>query len=135
MIRMNELKNKLENLGLPITGKKAELQERLGNYLLNNSKIVHPSEEQKEIIRLVQNNKNITADCVAGSGKTTTILQIAHFLKKKNIISITYNAQLKNEVKNKVDEYNLKNIDVTNYHSLAVAYYNPKAYNDEELCK
>lgn len=132
---VKELKSKLEFYQLSTVGKKDELIKRLAEHLIKNSTICTPSDEQKIILRHVAENRNVVADCVAGSGKTTTILQIAHKFPEKSILSVTYNTMLKNEVKNKVTDYNLKNLTVTNYHSLAVQYYNYKAYNDEELMK
>lgn len=134
-VSLKDIKLKLSKYGLPIDGKKEELQNRLASYLLSKSTIITPSDEQQYILGLIADKKNIVADCVAGSGKTTTILQIAHHFPESSILSVTYNTMLKNEVRTKVQDYGFKNITVTNYHSLAVQYYNHKAYNDEELMK
>ena len=67
-----------------------------------SSLTIIPSEEQNEIINSIRDNKNVIADCVAGSGKTTTVLFLAHYFPDKNIIQITYNAELKMEVRKKV---------------------------------
>ena len=74
------------------------------------------SDEQLDIINSLENN-NVIVDSVAGCGKTTTILGIANKYTDKNIIVLTYNKRLKEETKNKVKYFELKNINVFNYHS------------------
>lgn len=48
------------------------------NTYASKSLNITPSQEQDDIIHSVNNNNNVIADCVAGSGKTTTVLLIAH---------------------------------------------------------
>lgn len=96
---------------------------------------IKPSGEQKNIIDLIVAKKNVVVNAVAGSGKTTTLLLIADKLKHKKILQITYNKQLKNEVKKKADILSLHNIDVQTYHGLAVKYYDPNSYTDDNLAK
>ena len=48
------------------------------------------SEEQKNIIESARNN-NILVDCVVGSGKTTTILEIAKDQIDKKFLLLVYN--------------------------------------------
>ena len=69
-------------------------------------------------------------DAVAGSGKTTTILWLAKKLPFMKIIQITYNSQLKMEVREKIKHHQINNVQVHTYHSLAVQYYNKLAYED-----
>lgn len=94
--------------------------------------LLTPSKEQEDIIQTISNSNHVACDAVAGSGKTTTVLLLAQSLPNKHIIQITYNAQLKEEVRNKAKKY-CDNLEVHTYHSLAVKYYNPRAYNDQEL--
>ena len=82
-----------------------------------------PSTEQLQIIQAISNGQNVICDSVAGSGKTTTILNIAHKNKHLNILQLTYNARLKSEVRNKVRNYDLDNVEVHSYHSLNLNYY------------
>ena len=91
--------------------------------------------KQNEIINSIRDNKNVIADCVAGSGKTTTVLFLAHYFPDKNIIQITYNAELKMEVRKKVKTNKLNNLEIHTYHSLGVKYYNKNAYNTALLNK
>jgi len=89
-----------------------------------------PSEEQQHICDCIKKGNNVVVDACAGSGKSTTILSVAHTIPTKKILQITYNASLRKEFKEKVTEYGIKNIDVHTYHSLAVQYFSSDAYTD-----
>lgn len=97
--------------------------------------IFKPSEEQEKIINAIVNNKNVIVNAVAGSGKTTTVLLIANKLQHKKILQITYNKQLKFEVRDKIEKLNLSNIEIQTYHSLGVKYYDPQCYTDDNISK
>ena len=86
------------------------------------------SDEQLNIINTIKENKNVICDAVAGSGKTTTVLELAKALPDKLILQITYNSILRHEVKDKAKD--IKNIKIHSYHSLYVNYYNTYAYSD-----
>jgi len=86
------------------------------------------SNEQLDIINAIKQNKNVICDAVAGSGKTTTVLELAKALPNKLILQITYNSILRHEVKDKAKD--IKNIKIHSYHSLYVNYYNTYAYSD-----
>jgi hypothetical protein len=86
------------------------------------------SDEQLDIINTIKENKNVICDAVAGSGKTTTVLELAKALPDKLILQITYNSILRHEVKDKAKD--IKNIKIHSYHSLYVNYYNTNAYSD-----
>lgn len=60
------------------------------------------STEQKTIIDAVLSGKNCLVNAVAGSGKTTTVMGLAEFAPEKNIVQITYNRHLKDEVVAKI---------------------------------
>jgi hypothetical protein len=78
--------------------------------------------------------KSVVVNAVAGSGKSTTILFLADSMPPdKKILQVTYNAQLRHEVKEKVEARGLTNLVVHTYHSLAVRYYSPLAHTDTEL--
>jgi hypothetical protein len=86
-----------------------------------------PSEEQSAIVFAALEGKSLICDSVAGSGKTSTILHIATAFSEKyehkNILQITYNARLKEEVRSKVSRLQLPNIDIHSYHALNLKYY------------
>jgi superfamily I DNA/RNA helicase len=57
---------------------------------------------------------------VAGSGKTTTLLEYAKTRKSNSkILYLAFNRSVKNEAKKKFRAYGIKNIDITTAHSLA----------------
>lgn len=94
-----------------------------------------PSQEQQIIIDEIINGKNVVVDACAGSGKSTTILSCAINLPHKKILQTTYNNQLRQEVKEKIQELDLKNIEVYTYHSIAVKYYFSEAFDDNGIRK
>ena len=92
----------------------------------------HPlSEEQAFIVDSISDGQHVICDAVAGSGKTTTVLSIANRHPAKQILQITYNSQLKLEVRQKAKEF--PNMEVHSYHSFAVQYYSKKACIDEGI--
>ena len=94
---------------------------------------MNPSDEQKEILKAIKKDYSVIGDCVAGSGKTTTVFFIAKMFPNKNILQITYNAQLKLEVREKVEQSNIKNLEIHTYHSLAVKFYDENGHEDNVI--
>lgn len=92
-----------------------------------------PSDEQLEIIRSIP-YYNVIVDAVAGSGKTTTIMHIGKEYINKKILVLTYNAKLKLESRDKIQELGLKNIEIHNYHSFCVKYYDSRTHTDGKMC-
>lgn len=89
-----------------------------------------PSIEQKCIIESLKNN-NVTVDATAGSGKTTIVLFIAEQNPDKQILLLTYNAQLKAETRKRAEKH--LNVDVHSYHSFCVANYDKSAHTDDKI--
>jgi len=86
---------------------------------------ITPSEEQQLVINAAISGKNIICEAIAGAGKTSTILFITEALQNnKRVIQLTYNSALKSEIRVKIQQRNLKNIEVHTYHSLNLNYYN-----------
>ena len=96
--------------------------------------VIVPSAEQQEIIDCAIAGKDIVVDAVAGSGKTTTILSIAR-AHKKQILQVTFNSQLKIEVRDKIKTEGLTNINVHTYHSLATTFYDSTCWNDGKMLR
>ncbi len=94
--------------------------------------LISPSLEQEEIINNIE-NYNIIVEAMAGSGKTTTALHIAKKYEKLKILLLTYNARLKEETREKVNNLNLNNLEVHSYHSFCVKYYNHKSFTDKQI--
>ena len=96
--------------------------------------MLSPSIEQQKVIQLVKDGYNVQVDAVAGSGKTTTVLSLADQVSEKNIIQLTYNKELKEEVSQKKIKYGetmyLDNLSIYTYHGLAYQFYSEEAEND-----
>jgi len=95
------------------------------------------SGEQEKILNEVKAGKNVIVDAVAGTGKTTMILSIATEMPDKKIVQMTYNASLKHDVRTRVKELGLTNIEIHTYHSLMKRYYISEngGYTDTEMRK
>ena len=88
--------------------------------------------EQKDIISSINNN-NVIVDSVAGSGKTTLILNVVKEYKNLNCLILTYNARLKLETREKIKVMKLSNGECHSFNSFCVRYYDDKAYTNIEL--
>lgn len=93
------------------------------------------SQEQVTVLENVRNGSNVVVDACAGSGKSTTILSVAKELSEKRIRQYTYNSMLRHEIKEKVREYNVPNLEVHTYHSFAVKHYSDIAHTDTGIRK
>lgn len=62
---------------------------------------------------------------------TTTSLIVAEKNSDKEILLLTYNAQLKSETRRRAEKYH--NLDVHSYHSFAVANYDQSAHTDDKI--
>ncbi|TAJ11497.1 ATP-dependent helicase [Marinilabiliaceae bacterium JC017] len=74
------------------------------------------TEEQKEIIA---SEGNLKVNAVAGSGKTTTILEYAKRRPKNHILYLAFNKSVKTEADQKLSQQNISNVTVETAHSLA----------------
>lgn len=92
----------------------------------------NPSEEQKIIIKNLKDH-NIVVDAVAGAGKTTVSLLLASEYPDKNILLLTYNKKLKEETREKIIKYNIKNMEIHSYHSFSVKYYFRESFTDKGI--
>jgi hypothetical protein len=88
-----------------------------------------PSEEQQFVIDTIISGKNVVVDACAGSGKSTTILSCANQFQDKTFLQMTFNKELRIEVKETTDKYQIKNILIYTFHSLAVTYYYNQAFS------
>lgn len=88
------------------------------------------SQEQNVIYKQIACGFNVIVDACAGSGKSTTILSIATKMPEKNMMQMTYNSTLCNEIKSKVKELELENLKIHTFHSLVVKYYTSEGYTD-----
>lgn len=74
------------------------------------------SDEQCEMIERAKRGENILVDACIGSGKTTAIQVLCNELFNKKILYLTYNALLKIDAREKIQQ---SNVMVTNYHGFA----------------
>ena len=89
-----------------------------------------PSEEQQLVIDNLKKGYNVVCSAVAGSGKSSTVLATSVQMPTSRILQVTYNSSLRLEIKEKVNQYELKNITIHTFHSLAVKYYSPDCHTD-----
>jgi hypothetical protein len=96
------------------------------------------SAEQRALIQHVQSAKSgsrAATNAIAGAGKSTTIIGLAKARPDADFLSLTFNAQLRLEVKEAIAAAGLTNVEVHTYHSLAVKYYDRAAHTDEQLIR
>ncbi len=75
-----------------------------------------PSENQLRIFNFIKNEKgNAIINAVAGSGKTTTLVESIKLLSGKNNLFLAFNKSIKEELQKRVNNMGI-NIDVNTYH-------------------
>jgi AAA domain/UvrD-like helicase C-terminal domain len=90
------------------------------------------SAEQLAIVEALGDN-NLIVDAVAGSGKTTTILAVAARYKHSRILVLTYNARLRAETQDRLNQLVLDNVSCHTYHSFAFRYISERCSTDSGL--
>ncbi len=80
------------------------------------------TDEQEKIIN---HEGNLKVNAVAGSGKTTTILQYAQKRPHAPILYLAFNKSVKLEAEHKLSQMGLNNVRVETAHSLAYKYTAP----------
>lgn len=83
------------------------------------------TDEQKEIIH--SKAEILKVNAVAGSGKTTTLIEYAATRANKSILYLAYNKAIAEEITFKLSTKNIKNVFVTTIHALA--YKATEAWN------
>jgi len=78
-----------------------------------------PSHFQKDIYRFIKNdNKNALINAVAGSGKTTTLIEALRLINTdKRILFLAFNKSISTEIQDRVLKTNLKNVTVSTSHA------------------
>ena len=85
------------------------------------------TKEQEEIINAKESSFKINA--VAGSGKTTTLLEYAKKNSHLKILYLAYNKSLQTSLQKKLHEYKLTHMNVSTIHSLAYQKISAYQYN------
>lgn len=93
------------------------------------------NDEQQYVYELLQAKYNVVVEAVAGTGKTTTVLGCASKQPDKQILQLTYNKALRKDVQDNAVKYNINNIQIHTFHSLAKKYYLRSGYTDKEIRK
>jgi hypothetical protein len=92
-----------------------------------------PSKEQQALLKELHDGHDVYCDAVAGAGKTTTVLWLARQHPTKEIVQVTYNRSLRDEVHEKAQRFRQRNLRVFTYHSLSCAFYNSRTHTDQVL--
>ena len=87
------------------------------------------------LIAIVIYGLNVLVNAIQGSGKTTISLRICQQLPSNtHALIITYNKKLKDETRERANELELgSNVEILNYHSLALKYYVSECKDDNQL--
>jgi AAA domain len=92
------------------------------------------SEEQEQAVALAESN-NLVINSVAGSGKTTVLLEICkRYPHQKNLL-LTYNKRLQKETNEKIKKQNITNVEAYTIHAFCASVYGIPCNNDEGLKK
>lgn len=75
-----------------------------------------------EQIKIIESNGSIKINAIAGSGKTTSLIEYAKARKNARILYLAFNKSVKLEAIKKFEEAGLKNVRVETAHSLAYHY-------------
>lgn len=110
------------------------------DFLLHEQYGMKLTEEQQ---RVIETNGNLVINAVAGSGKTTTLIEYAKTRPAKStILYLAFNKTVKTEAVSKFKQAGLKNVKVETAHSLAYDHIVKKnnyqvspGYNSYELCE
>lgn len=88
------------------------------------------STEQINIGRSIEKGNNVIVSSGPGAGKSSVILSTTVLCSDKIFLSLTYNASLKLEIREKVLLCGITNMMVHSYHSLCVQFYDVHCHND-----
>lgn len=80
-----------------------------------------PTNEQQDIVDTIQKGCSCIVMAVAGSGKTTTVLYMAKAIPEKQVLFLTYSANLKAD--NRKRGASISNLEIHSFHSFAYKYY------------
>ncbi|WP_430817289.1 3'-5' exonuclease [Carboxylicivirga sp. RSCT41] len=78
-----------------------------------------------EQLKIIEHEGNLKVNAVAGSGKTTTILQYAQRRAESPVLYLAFNKSVKLEAEYKLSQMGLNNVRVETAHSLAYKYVAP----------
>ena len=74
-----------------------------------------PSQEQRQVIEQLQLGRCVSLSALAGTGKTTTALQVVQTLELYTVI-LTYNRFLSDDCNERIHKFGIKNCVAFTYH-------------------
>lgn len=86
--------------------------------------------EQRDLVTQCANAHGIIVNAVAGSGKTTTVLQCAAAYPQWSFWMLTYNAHLRRETQVRARAASLENLTVHTFHSFVVHTFAATSFTD-----
>lgn len=90
-----------------------------------------PSDEQQQVINKFKLGDSLQVITPAGGAKTTTSIMCIKSMPDKNILYLTYNTRLKEEIRKKVS--NIKKCEAHSFHAWACKFYGKTIITDREL--
>lgn len=84
---------------------------------------------QRHVSELVAQGRNIRVSAHAGSGKTRTLIEALKHIPDKAVLFLEFNKMLRKDAAARVRETNLTHVNVQNYDSVLVNYYDRNAPN------
>lgn len=104
-------------------------------YKFHTNSLPPASAEQKLAVdKLVTGSGNVIINACAGSGKTTTILQIAAAATgKKTLLVLMFNRRIMEETISRAKALGIENIIVYTYHSFGCDFYSSECFTDQGL--
>ena len=89
-----------------------------------------PTPEQAEILEAIWRGRSVRVIANAGTGKTKTLLEAAAGLKQ-SCLFLAYNRDIREEVQKLASQHHLDHLDVENYDSFLVSYYDRRAASQD----
>lgn len=91
------------------------------------------AEQKLAVDRLITGSGNVIINACAGSGKTTTIHQIAAAAPNKTFLALMFNRRIMEETISRAKGLGIKNIIVYTYHSFGCEFYSSECFTDQGL--
>ncbi|KAL7274018.1 hypothetical protein RUND412_003103 [Rhizina undulata] len=89
-------------------------------------------EQKLAIDKLIAGSGNVVINAYPGSGKTTTILQVAAAGNKK-ILALMFNRLIMDETMSRASNLGIENMVAYTYHSFGYEFYSPECSTDHGL--
>jgi superfamily I DNA/RNA helicase len=91
------------------------------------------SSEQQYIVDSIVQGYNVIVEAVAGSGKTTVSFAVSNAIAHQSVLVLTYNKDLRLEMKVKMKQEKIHNAEVHTFHSFFRKYVDNRCDTDKEI--